>query len=139
MIASLMTAILLLTAGYIVDGFVVEPVRLGAIYLVMVAPITFLVAIPFLLLGPRKFGENRCEKCGYDITGNESGWCPECGIRVGSEPGEEPGTRFSEVKTGTTESAGTGTPRPQPCEQGGEDQQVADEGRKERDAGQSGE
>ena len=27
--------------------------------------------------------ENRCRSCGYDLTGNESGVCPECGVRVG--------------------------------------------------------
>ena len=23
-----------------------------------------------------------CQKCGYDLTGNESGTCPECGLEV---------------------------------------------------------
>jgi hypothetical protein len=25
----------------------------------------------------------RCEQCGYDLTGNKSGVCPECGHRLG--------------------------------------------------------
>ena len=27
----------------------------------------------------RKLGPNTCPDCGYDLTGNESGECPECG------------------------------------------------------------
>ena len=27
----------------------------------------------------RKFGPNSCGNCGYDLTGNETGECPECG------------------------------------------------------------
>jgi hypothetical protein len=26
-----------------------------------------------------------CQKCGYDLTGNESGRCPECGTQVAVE------------------------------------------------------
>jgi len=28
----------------------------------------------------RKLGPNACPACGYDLTGNESGECPECGV-----------------------------------------------------------
>ena len=28
----------------------------------------------------RKLGPNACPACGYDLTGNESGVCPECGV-----------------------------------------------------------
>ena len=28
---------------------------------------------------PRKPGPGHCRKCGYDLTGNVSGKCPECG------------------------------------------------------------
>ena len=30
----------------------------------------------------RKLGPNACLACGYDLTGNESGVCPECGVGV---------------------------------------------------------
>ena len=30
----------------------------------------------------RKLGPNACPSCGYDLTGNESGECPECGKSV---------------------------------------------------------
>ena len=29
--------------------------------------------------------EGRCLRCGYDLTGNVSGRCPECGESIGSE------------------------------------------------------
>jgi hypothetical protein len=28
----------------------------------------------------RKLSPNACLGCGYDLTGNESGVCPECGV-----------------------------------------------------------
>lgn len=28
--------------------------------------------------------EGHCAACGYDLTGNESGRCPECGIKIGT-------------------------------------------------------
>ncbi len=28
----------------------------------------------------RKLGANICPNCAYDLTGNESGNCPECGV-----------------------------------------------------------
>jgi hypothetical protein len=32
----------------------------------------------------------RCLHCGYDLTGNVSGVCPECGTRRGSPAGDDP-------------------------------------------------
>ena len=32
----------------------------------------------------RKLGPNACPGCGYDLTGNESGVCPECGATAES-------------------------------------------------------
>ena len=31
----------------------------------------------------RRAAENRCLACGYDLRGNVSGVCPECGTRTG--------------------------------------------------------
>jgi hypothetical protein len=28
-------------------------------------------------------GDTHCKKCGYDLTGNTSGVCPECGTQAG--------------------------------------------------------
>lgn len=27
-------------------------------------------------------GDSLCSQCGYDLTGNKSGTCPECGMKV---------------------------------------------------------
>ncbi|MHC4698177.1 MAG: hypothetical protein ACYTFA_15695 [Planctomycetota bacterium] len=47
----------------------------------------FLVSIPFLLVRAghvRKPPSGYCQKCGYNLTGNVSGVCPECGTKVES-------------------------------------------------------
>jgi hypothetical protein len=28
-----------------------------------------------------------CDRCGYNLTGNTSGICPECGLKIGERPG----------------------------------------------------
>ena len=33
-------------------------------------------------------GQGRCPHCGYDLTGNVSGVCPECGTRFSVIPSE---------------------------------------------------
>ncbi len=33
----------------------------------------------------RNLGPNACLSCGYDLTGNETGECPECGKSTGTE------------------------------------------------------
>ncbi|MCC6361329.1 MAG: hypothetical protein IT450_21540 [Phycisphaerales bacterium] len=38
---------------------------------------------------PAEPGPGCCRNCGYDLTGNTSGRCPECGRRVGSD-GRQP-------------------------------------------------
>ena len=43
------------------------------------------VALPTLLMWrhcPKPRGPGHC-RCGYDLTGNTSGACPECGTRIG--------------------------------------------------------
>lgn len=44
-------------------------------------PLTILAAILCLLLGLRSLRHppDHCHRCGYDLTGNLSGRCPECG------------------------------------------------------------
>jgi hypothetical protein len=41
-------------------------------------------AIPtaFLWYRDRRFPRNHCQQCGYDLMGNESGTCPECGEAI---------------------------------------------------------
>ena len=44
----------------------------------------FLVALPTGILCwlDRRFPSGQCQKCAYDLTGNTSGRCPECGGAV---------------------------------------------------------
>jgi predicted Zn-ribbon and HTH transcriptional regulator len=32
---------------------------------------------------------NQCRSCGYDLTGNTSGTCPECGTKASDKPEQE--------------------------------------------------
>ncbi len=64
-----------------------------AIGAVVILPVTFLLAffIAELSTSSAKRRERRaargyCVSCGYDLTGNESGRCPECGERVCRSP-----------------------------------------------------
>jgi hypothetical protein len=53
-------------------------------------PLT-IVAIPTGLLwwlDPRSYLPGHCQKCGYDLTGNVSGRCPECGKAIASLEGK---------------------------------------------------
>ena len=44
------------------------------------------------LVGLRKdIMDGHCTKCGYNLTGNVSGVCPECGTRIESPTSEEAG------------------------------------------------
>jgi hypothetical protein len=69
------------------------------------------ISAALLLISPftrkqRKPGS--CGHCGYDLTGNVSGVCPECGTRV--PPGRSaPSARFD---TAATERAAAGTEQP---------------------------
>jgi hypothetical protein len=37
-----------------------------------------------------RFGAGRCSACSYDLAGNVSGVCPECGTPVAAHPSEAP-------------------------------------------------
>lgn len=50
--------------------------------LVLLAEFWILDRVGFL---PRKRRPSLCEKCDYDLTGNESGICPECGTPIAHE------------------------------------------------------
>jgi len=67
----------------------------GAVYRLRTVTVSLwllLVAFAFypvlvLVRGPLRWWwfarRGRCERCGYDLTGNVSGVCPECGRRLG--------------------------------------------------------
>ncbi len=58
--------------------------------------ISFVVGLPFLLVRWNRispYGQRECTICGYDLRGNQSGICPECGTVI---PGEQQATIRSE-------------------------------------------
>jgi hypothetical protein len=44
--------------------------------------VLFLILTAYLWYKDRRFPPGQCQACGYDLTGNESGRCPECGTEV---------------------------------------------------------
>lgn len=55
----------------------------GILFAIGAAELTFLAGgVVGKLYLPEWFEEGKCRKCGYDLTGNVSGTCPECGTRV---------------------------------------------------------
>ncbi len=59
------------------------------VYLPLWLPFVVL-AIPTAFLfwrdNRRRYSPGHCRSCGYNLTGNESGVCPECGLKVESPP-----------------------------------------------------
>lgn len=53
------------------------------ILLAAFSPILLLFAID--LTQPRKHDQPVCQSCGYNLIGNESGICPECGTEIGAD------------------------------------------------------
>ena len=45
------------------------------------------VVVAVLIARRRPYPRGHCRRCGYDLTGNTSGRCPECGIRLWKNPG----------------------------------------------------
>ena len=99
--SSILTALLFVCFFYLKDGHVERPgaalVTVGTLCL----PVSFLVGLFFLspdrgkssnylrrfvslLIVSRDPGPppGHCQDCGYDLTGNVSGVCPECGSKI---------------------------------------------------------
>ncbi len=64
--------------------------------LTFATPVALVTGIPFVLCRIRKGREERdnagrplCGCCGYDLTGNISGICPECGTPISEEARRE--------------------------------------------------
>jgi hypothetical protein len=53
-------------------------------YLIILLPYPLLVSVRFVKWRRTRlrFQRGFCQSCGYDLTGNESGRCPECGTEV---------------------------------------------------------
>jgi hypothetical protein len=76
-------AVLWLGVLTVVGGSVsnVWPIAL-VVWTLLELPVAFVVGIPFLIFRNDPTPHGRCRKCGYNLTGNMSGICPECGTRV---------------------------------------------------------
>lgn len=57
---------------YVPQGYV------DLLWLLLVVPTMLLIAIDLRV----EFPHGHCRKCGYNLTGNTSGICPECGEHV---------------------------------------------------------
>ncbi len=79
--ASLLTAWLLQMYTYIQIGEVPEPPGVPICVFVMCLPIS-MAAGAVLLPRQRRVQHGRCKKCRYNLTGNVSGVCPECGTKI---------------------------------------------------------
>ena len=45
--------------------------------------IPYAIALVVVMLLPRRYRESgHCTRCGYNLTGNVSGVCPECGLAI---------------------------------------------------------
>ncbi len=67
----------------------IKPKPQLVVQLPMVLPAALFAAYPAVVLfgvlrRRRRRSGNRCVPCGYDLTGNESGRCPECGVQIGN-------------------------------------------------------
>ncbi len=60
---------------FIVDGVVVMPLWICLV--IAAAPTAFL-----WWRDRRRIPPGHCQKCGYNLTGNVSGVCPECGVKT---------------------------------------------------------
>jgi hypothetical protein len=78
-IASIMTGVTFLACGCLIDGSSPEPGRFTIFVAVLAFPACTVAGLPFLLSPSNSESIGHCKKCGYDLTGNVSGRCPECG------------------------------------------------------------
>ena len=69
-----------------------SPVRYGIILVTTVVSIAAGAILPFLWLGTHlaeadrrhRLAQGRCSACNYNLQGNTSGVCPECGVPIHS-------------------------------------------------------
>lgn len=76
-----LSALVFAACALMVEGYLVEPIRFIVIFAVFCAPASLFICLAFLLVGPRKYPQGCCEKCGYCLFGLASEYCPECGRR----------------------------------------------------------
>lgn len=64
------------------NGSLLTYVYFSINYGLYLACIFMLIIAPLMLLFRRRTRPGHCRQCDYDLTGNVSGVCPECGTRV---------------------------------------------------------
>ena len=60
---------------------------------VWIALLALLVPTTIAWIKCRRYPPGRCQSCGYDLTGNVSGTCPECGTAVDADAAAKDVTR----------------------------------------------
>lgn len=55
---------------------------------IFIAGLLLIIVPSLVLVAPRVSRSGLCKSCGYDLTGNTSGTCPECGERSGGPEGK---------------------------------------------------
>jgi hypothetical protein len=84
MVAAYLAAQQILTnAGYESYWAVTFPMWLLMVPAVLLVPVMSLLSMLRRAIRTRA---GRCQSCGYDLTGNTSGVCPECGAQVTARP-----------------------------------------------------
>jgi hypothetical protein len=58
------------------------PWQIGGLAAVISLPLAIFVVSLISTLRARRSLPSQCSFCGYDLTGNRSGICPECGQRI---------------------------------------------------------
>ncbi len=67
-------------------GIPLNATLLGALWAsALAASVVCTASLWRIQIPERRWAEGKCAKCGYDLTGNESGVCLECGTRIKEE------------------------------------------------------
>ena len=87
-VISIMLTFLLLTLSWFMLLIAVSPDGQSSLILAAVSAALFgslLAGVGFLRWLSRSSSTDRCRKCDYNLTGNVSGTCPECGTALTPE------------------------------------------------------
>ena len=73
-----------LLGTFIQDQGTISKVHLAAESVFPIGGLIFGMFLVFRVVNKREVGPNDCVTCGYNLTGNVSGRCPECGTVTGA-------------------------------------------------------
>lgn len=77
-----MIRIACLAVSIAVASSILLPVHRGALRIPVFVAVSFVLALLLSRYAPARTYPGSCRRCGYDLTGNQSGVCPECGTRL---------------------------------------------------------